>query len=506
MAKKKRYITESPDWTYDTLREFDKVIAKYAKNYLNLDWYPNQIEIVSSEQMLDAYSLIGLPISYPHWKFGKDFMANSVNYEKGRQGLAYELVINSNPCISYNMEDNSSCMMALVLAHAAYGHNSFFKCNYMFEQWTDADSIVDDMVYARDFILKCEEKYGIEEVEDVLDAAHALQRFGVDKRKRPKKKKKNAEDERRKLVAKYEDENYNVLWDTLPFNVKAQIEFNKRPKPKSDNTIEEDNILYFLENNTPNLPLWKKEIINIVSKIGQYFYPQSQTKVINEGWATFTHYHLMYKLYEEGYINDGFMLEFAKSHSGVVYQPPYNSKFFSGLNPYTLGFNIFMDIKRICEEPTEEDKRWFPNLAGTDWLEAIHYAMRNFRDDTFILQYLSPKVMRDMQLFLTLDLEEDENFYHIGAIHNDKGYRDVREALYKQYQRNNYMPTIRVTNVDTYNNNRLTLTHYVEDGKLLEEDEAMEVLMLMQNIWQFPIELNAKFPSGEEINIVELDF
>ena len=214
----------------------------------------------------------------------------------------------------------------------------------------------------------------------------------------------------------------------------------------------------------------------------------------------------MNKLYEEGYINEGFMLEFIKSHSGVIYQPPYNSKYFSGLNPYTLGFNIFMDIKRICEDPTEEDKRWFPNLIGKDWLEEITYAMENFRDDSFILQYLSPKVIRDMKLFLTVDLEEDEENYHVEAIHNDKGYKDVREALYKQYQRNNYMPTIRVTDVDTYDNNKLVLTHFVEDGKLLKEDDAMDVLELMQNLWAFPIELNAKFPSGEEINIVELDY
>jgi spore cortex formation protein SpoVR/YcgB (stage V sporulation) len=506
MENKKKYITESADWTVDTLKKFDEVIQKYAKEYLKLDWYPNQFEIVSSEQMLDAYSLIGLPISYPHWKFGKDFMSNAVNYEKGRQGLAYELVINSNPCISYNMEDNSSCMMALVIAHAAYGHNSFFKCNYMFKEWTDADNIIEDMVYARDFILKCEDKYGIDAVEDVLDSCHALQRFGVDKIKRPKRRTKESEDARRKLVAKLDDENYNILWDTLPEDVKFNIEWAKRPKSTKHVKLKEDNILFFLENNTPNLPLWQKEIISIVRNIGQYFYPQSQTKVINEGWATFTHYTLINKLYEEGYLNEGFMIEFIKSHTGVIAQPAYSSKYYSGLNPYTLGFNIFMDIKRICEDPTEEDKRWFPNLIGKDWLEEITYAMENFRDDSFILQYLSPKVIRDMKLFLTVDLEDDSENYHVEAIHNDKGYRDVREALYKQYQRSNYMPTIRVTDVDTYDNNKLVLTHLVEDGKLLNEDDAMEVLELMQNIWKFPIELNAKFETGEEINLVELDY
>ena len=123
----------------------------------------------------------------------------------------------------------------------------------------------------------------------------------------------------------------------------------------------EENILYFIEKNAPKLPVWKRELIRIVRKVAQYYYPQGMTKVMNEGFATFMHYHIINKLFEEGFLDDGFMLEFIKSHSGVIYQPAYNSPYFSGLNPYTLGFNIFMDIKRICQEPTEEDKKWFPN-------------------------------------------------------------------------------------------------------------------------------------------------
>jgi spore cortex formation protein SpoVR/YcgB (stage V sporulation) len=500
MAKTK-LITKSSDWTFDTLEVFDKEIGRIAKEYLNIDSYPNQIEIVTSEQMIDAYSLIGLPISYPHWSFGKSFMHNSINYQKGRQGLAYELVINSNPCISYNMEDNTACLMALVLAHAAYGHNSFFKNNYMFKEWTDANTIINDMVFARDFITKCEDKYGIDAVEEVIDACHSVQRFGIDKMKRKPKKTKKQIEERRKLLLKYEEENYNILWSTLPDDVKRRLD-------KDDNDFEpnisEDNILYFIENNSPNLPLWKREIIKIVRSVSQYFYPQSQTKVINEGWACFSHYHIIYKLYEEGFVDEGFMLEFAKAHSGVINQPPYNSKFYSGINPYTLGFAIFQDIKRICEEPTDEDREWFPNLVGKDWLTEVHYAMKNYRDDSFILQYLSPKVIRDLKLFVVLDYEDDDENYHIGGIHNKLGYKSVREFLYKQYQRDIYVPNIKVTGVDTYAENRLILTHYINDGKLLDEDEAIETLLRLQELWRFPIELRAMFDTGDEITMCEV--
>jgi stage V sporulation protein R len=150
------------DWNEETILESDKVISRIAEEYLGLNTYPNQFEIVSSEQMLDAYSLVGLPISYNHWKFGKDFVINKSKYKRGQMGLAYELVINSNPCISYNMEDNTTCLMLLVLAHAAYGHNHFFKNNYLFKQWTHADAIVDYMLFAipnhKEYLLRRNEK------------------------------------------------------------------------------------------------------------------------------------------------------------------------------------------------------------------------------------------------------------------------------------------------------------------------------------------------------------
>ena len=101
--------------------------------------------------MLDAYASLGLPIGYPHWSYGKEFIRNEELYRKGARGLAYEIVINSNPCIAYLMEENTMAMQALVIAHACYGHNSFFKGNYLFRQWTNADAIIDYMVFARKF-------------------------------------------------------------------------------------------------------------------------------------------------------------------------------------------------------------------------------------------------------------------------------------------------------------------------------------------------------------------
>jgi spore cortex formation protein SpoVR/YcgB (stage V sporulation) len=494
MTKNKlKEMFSTSDWNEETILEADKIISKIAEGYLGLDTYPNQFEIVTSEQMLDAYSLIGLPISYNHWKFGKDFVINKSKYRKGQMGLAYELVINSNPCISYNMEDNTTCLMLLVLAHAAYGHNHFFKNNYLFKQWTHADAIVDYMLFAREYVSKCEEKYGYEEVEEILDACHMLMNYGVDKYTKPKRISTKVEQER--LKKKLEDDRIlvNDLWRTLPNDETIKVKINKFPDQP------EENILYFIEKHSPTLKTWQRELIRIVRKTAQYFYPQGQTKVINEGCATFSHYEIINKMYEEGYLGEGFMMEFYHNHSNVIFQPGYDSKYYSGLNPYTLGFNIFTDLKRMSLDPTEEDKEWFPEIAGKgNWAETFRYIVENFKDETFVLQYLSPKVIRDMKLFEVTD-EEERRVYEISAIHNKQGYKNVRKSLSETYNRETYIPDIQVYKVDIEGDRALTLNYTSIDGKELNTSNADIVLDNVSLLWGFPVRL---IENGKSTNVI----
>ena len=123
---KRKYLSTGSEWTFELIQAYDQEIARIAKDF-KLDTYPNQIEIISAEQMMDSYASVGMPIGYNHWSFGKHFVGVEQGYKRGEMGLAYELVINSNPCISYLMEENTMAMQALVIAHACYGHNSFFK-------------------------------------------------------------------------------------------------------------------------------------------------------------------------------------------------------------------------------------------------------------------------------------------------------------------------------------------------------------------------------------------
>ena len=208
-------LSTGADWTFELLVDYEREIARIAGNF-QLDTYPNQIEIISSEQMMDAYASSAMPINYHHWSFGKHFLSVQNSYHRGHMGLAYEIVFNSNPCIAYLMEENNLTMQALVIAHASYGHNSFFKNNYLFQTWTDAESSIDYMLFARKFIAECEQRHGLGEVERVLDACHALMNYGVDRYKRPYPI--SMREEKRRQLEREEalQQQVNELWRTIP--------------------------------------------------------------------------------------------------------------------------------------------------------------------------------------------------------------------------------------------------------------------------------------------------
>ena len=209
-------LFEGAEWTFATMQRAYDAVEKIALEDLGLNVFPNQIEVISAEQMLDAYCSVGMPLMYSHWSYGKRFVRDEKLYRKGYQALAYEIVINSNPCISYYMEENTMAMQTLVLAHAAFGHNHFFKNNYLFQQWTDPSGILDYLEFAKRYVADCEERYGPAEVESILDAAHALQGQGVFRYRRAAKLKLGEYEARRRERLSQEAESYSDLWRTLP--------------------------------------------------------------------------------------------------------------------------------------------------------------------------------------------------------------------------------------------------------------------------------------------------
>ncbi|NMP33201.1 SpoVR family protein [Thalassotalea sp. M1531] len=490
MAKRKP-LDDSPDWTFDKLEQYQAEIARVAEHY-RLDTYPNQIEVITAEQMMDAYASVGMPIGYNHWTYGKKFIQTEQTYKRGQMGLAYEIVINSEPCISYLMEENTMTMQALVMAHACYGHNSFFKGNYLFKSWTDAGSIIDYLLFAKNYIAECEHKYGIDDVEATLDACHALMNHGVDRYKRPQKISLDEELKRQKEREEYLQSQVNSLWRTLPTQEVSAEKIRQRFPSEP-----QENLLYFIEKNAPLLKPWQREVVRIVRKVSQYFYPQKQTQVMNEGWACFWHYTILNHLYDEGLVTDKFMLEFLHSHTNVVAQPDYNSPYYSGINPYALGFNMFIDIRRICEQPTDEDKKWFPEIAGSNWLDTLHFAMENFKDESFISQFLSPKMIRDFKLFHIHD-DVKNNFVEVSAIHNDNGYQQIRNVLSNQYNLSNLEANIQITEADINGDRSLTLKH-IPYSDIPLADSKSEVLKHLHYLWQFDVNLYEEDKHGKDV-------
>lgn len=484
------------EWDMDMLHTVWATIDDIGKNTFGLDYYEPQIEVISAEQMLDAYSSVAMPIMYPHWSFGKTFIQNEHQYKKGMQGLAYEVVINTNPCIAYLMENNTACLQALVLAHASCGHSSFFKNNYLFKGWTEADTIIDYLRFAKQYIKRCEEKYGEQRVEHLLDACHALQDHGVDKYRKPGRLSKELEKQRAKQWEQYAERTFNDMWRTVPRNPDVKPEISK-----DKSLFPEENILYFIEKNSPILETWEREVVRIVRKISQYFYPQRQTQLMNEGWATFCHHMIMTELHDQDYLTDGAYLEFLASHTAVVAQPVWDSKYYSGINVYALGFAMFTDIRRMCENPDDEDRKCCPEICDTNWLETIKDIVANYRDESFVLQFLSPKVARRFKLF-SLHVKERSGYHEVNGTHDEESFLHIRKALAEQYDLSRRIPQIEVVDVEWKGDRWLYLEHRTKDNRRMEYYSMRQTVQYIRKLWGFTVKMEYKDLEGNILDEV----
>src|SRR5450432_4161308 len=440
--------------------------------------------------MLDAHSSAGMPLFYKHWSFGKHFTQHEGLYRKGLTALAYEIVINSSPCTSYLMEENTATMQTLVIAHAAFGHNHFFKNNYLFKQWTDAEGILEYLNFAKGYVAQCEERYGHASVERTLDSAHALMSHGVYRYPGKKKLDLRGEERRQRERRAHDERTFNDLWRTVPIGPAKSVSELSVERRKALLGLPQENILYFLEKSAPRLMPWQRELLRIVRQIAQYFYPQGQTKVMNEGTATYVHYRIMTRLHEQGRISEGNFLEFLQSHTNVVYQPDFDSKYYSGFNPYALGFAMMQDIERIVTKPEDEDREWFPDIAGKgDTMGVLRDIWANYRDESFISQFLSPRLMRHFRMFHLHDDPAETVGIKVDAIHDERGYRRVRRVLSRQYDVGFIDANIEVVDVDLAGDRHLMLRHTVLKGAQLNETDARRVLQHLADLWTYNVSL-----------------
>lgn len=479
------------DWTVDELHQFWDAINELAfRKWPTITYNQPQIELVSADQMVEIIATIGSPCSYDHWSIGKSAISLKKQYAAGKSGLALELIINSNPPVMYIMENNTLIQQGLVLAHAGVGHGSVFKNNYLFKQWTDADSILDYMTFARAFVAQCELDHGPTAVEELLDVCHSLDIYGVTHHKRNRKKKVKQQLET--MIEERQTYDNNLLNQRYKKRLGLRIKQLKNDKIQ----LPEENLLYFIEKYSDILKPWQKEIIHINRKLAEYFYPQRKTKIIHEGWASFMQMRIFEELYNEGTITEGGYIEFLRNHVNVCFQPDHDHKYYNGqLNPYAVGLQIFQDLYRMTKEPTDADRLEYPEICDTNWSFSLMDIVNNYSDSDFIARYLTPTVIHNLRLFNV----HSSPFSHWDTIDTTADTIDrIREIYSDHLNIFTHIPRLEVTTYSTTSKRIQVTAHCVPetypDWKSLEE-----LGYYLHKLWGHEVNIVAVDHNGEEI-------
>ncbi|MFE5391209.1 stage V sporulation protein SpoVR [Bacillus thuringiensis] len=419
-----------------------------------LDFYPMRYEICPAE-IIYTFGAYGMPTRFSHWSFGKQFFRMKLQYDLGLSKI-YELVINSDPCYAFLLDTNSLIQNKLIVAHVL-AHCDFFKNNIRFSN-TKRD-MVESMSATAERVKAYEHKYGKEEVETFLDAVLAIQEHIDPSLMRPKLAW-SIDDLEEDEVEKKKVSQYDDLWN-LDNRNKKQERSNVRKKKKIPPQPEKD-LLLFIEEYSRELEDWQRDILTMMREEMLYFWPQLETKIMNEGWASYWHQRIL----REMDLTSDEAIEFAKLNAGVV-QPSKTS-----INPYYLGIKMFEDIEERYNNPTEEMKRrGVKPGSGRDKM----FEVREIEwDVSFLRNYLNKDlVMReDMYLFQRQGKE-----YKV----IDKEWENVRDQLVNM-RTNGGFPYLVVEDGDYLKNGELYIKHSYE-GIELDLKYLEKVLPYLHQLW-----------------------
>lgn len=443
------------EWTVKDLVSWNEKIEALAAR-LGLDFYEQEFEIIGYQDMLGYEAYVGMPSRYPHWSFGKAYEKNKTLYKYNLTGLPYEMVINSNPCLAYLMKENTLLLQILTIAHV-YGHNDFFKNNRLFKEGTEADSTIEMFKRHADKIRSYinDPSIGYERVERILNAAHAI-KLQISR----VAGEKIVENE---VIAKGIIKDYQRRLEK-----RSIIEPYFRPDPPDVSKIPlepEDDIMHFIIK-YGSLEEWEKNVLEIVREEALYFIPQIETKIMNEGWASYWHYTILNELK----LPSSLHFEFIKRHNDVV--APWRG----GLNPYFLGFKMLQDI----------EKRF-----GRDKIFEVRELER---DASFLRRYLTQELCEELHMF---EYVKKGDTYFIEEVSDDIGFDSIRNVLCANCGMG-MVPVIRATDMNV--KTRILLLEHVFDGRELNLDYAEATLKHIQELWGHNVVLSTKV-GGKDIKI-----
>lgn len=467
-------------------------VEGYAKEF-GLDYFPVIFEMLDWKQinMVAAYG--GFPNRYPHWRFGMEYEQLSKSYSYGLSKI-YEMVINNDPCYAYLLHSNTTMDQKLVMAHV-YGHSDFFKNNLFFSHTNR--KMMDEMGNHKTRIKKYIDKYGLEEVEGFIDICLSLENL-IDshgpyiKRASPEEITWEDTEEVRPNIRKLKSKGYMDKYinpQEFLDDQKVQWEESKKAKGKFPKQPERD-VLLFLIQFAP-LERWQRDVLSMIREEAYYFLPQQQTKIMNEGWASFWHSTIM----TQRALKASELVDYADHHAGTL------AMGVGKLNPYKVGIELFRDIEERwnkgkfgkdyddCDDMVVK-KNWNKNLGLGR--QKIFEVRKMYNDLTFIDSFLTEEFCKDHKLFV-FAYDEAKDHYEIASREFAKIKQQFLFSLTNRGQ-----PFISITDANYENRSELYLFHKNE-GVDLRVDYAQETLKNLFFLWKRPVAIETQVEGKEKI-------
>ncbi len=447
------------------LKELERAIEEMwqVAEAFGLDPFPVHFEIVPPHIMYE-FGAYGLPGRFSHWTHGKAYYRMKTQYDYGLSKI-YELVINNNPAYGFLMENNTLIQNKLVVAHVL-AHSDFFKNNVYFS--TTNRQMIETVAINADRIHKYEYEHGSHEVEQFLDAVLSIQEH-VDPHRAIKKKEPSK--------AKRRKERVSTPYDDL-FELDPDFRKDEEPSPEKFPPEPEKDLLRFIAENSPVLEDWQRDIVQIVRYESLYFVPQMQTKIMNEGWASYWHVRIMRELD----LSDAEYAEFAQLHAGVI--APSRTH----LNPYHVGMKIFEDIERRWDNPSPEERERYGRKGG-EGRQKIFEVREMENDASFIRNYLTKELVEELDLYV-YEMRDGE------AVIVEKDWEKVRDVILRGMV-NLGNPYIVVEDGDYRGNRELYLKH-LHEGQDLDIKYAEKTLQYVYRLWGRPVHLETVY-DGKKI-------
>ncbi|OYV77199.1 MAG: stage V sporulation protein R [Chromatiales bacterium 21-64-14] len=447
-------MSATASWNVKDLEYWDARIREKVEEF-GLSCFGQEFEVCDHEQMLGYMAYHGMPAHYPHWSFGKSYEKLKTLYDYGVSGLPYEMVINANPALAYLMRDNSLCLQVLTIAHV-YGHNDFFRNNFMFRDTRPELALNHFKLRAERVRGYAEDpSIGLQAVEQVLDAAHAL---SMQCRHHTAIRKLTHHEQQEQAAADPPRDPFERIHKRREHQIP---DLNKIPlEPEED-------ILLFIAEHNEYLEDWQRDLLRIAHEEAQYFIPQMETKIMNEGWASYWHHQIMNSLD----LPEALHIEFLVHHNQVIRPHP------GGLNPYYLGFKLWHDIQRRYDEPTEAElaRNGAPDKSGIDKLFEVR---ETDRDVSFLRRFLTEEMMREMDLF---EYVRKGDKMVVSQVSDEDHWERVKDTLLRNVGMN-ATPVIRILDADHGHNRNLYLKHE-HDGRDLQQEYLEKTLRYLYQLW-----------------------